>query len=145
MNEHKQRKPINAVGVLFYTQDTRRNLYLLRNSKICEWGLPGGKVERGESLRVALERECMEEIGYWPENAKLFPIECYSSPDGKFSYHTFFCPIEQEFLPKLNDEHIAYSWCNYAAWPKPLHNGLYNTLSYPIVRQKIELIINSLK
>lgn len=145
MNDNKQRKSINAVGVLFYTQDTKRNLYLLRNSKINEWGLPGGKVERGESLRDALERECREEIGYWPENAKLFPIECYSSPDGKFSYHTFFCPVIEEFLPRLNDEHVGYCWSDDGYWPRPLHSGLYNTLSYPIIRQKIDLIIDSLK
>jgi 8-oxo-dGTP pyrophosphatase MutT (NUDIX family) len=140
-----KRRTINAVGVVFYTQHTRRNLYLLRSSKICEWGLPGGKVERGESLREALERECREEIGYWPENAKLFPIECYSSSDGKFSYHTFFCPITDEFLPTLNHEHLAYCWSNDGVLPRPLHSGLYNTLNYPIIRQKIDLIIDSLK
>ena len=145
MTDIRNRKYINAVGVLFYTRHTQRNLFLLRNNKAVEWGLPGGKVERGETLREALERECREEIGYWPENAKLFPIECYSSPDGKFTYHTFFCPIDDEFIPLLNHEHSAYCWCNNGVFPRPLHNGLFNTLSYPIVQEKIGLIVDSMK
>ena len=140
-----RRKVINGVGVLFYTQDTNRNLYLLRNHRDQVWGIPGGKVERGESLREALERECLEEIGYWPENAKLYPIECYTSADGKFSYHTFFCAIEGEFIPKLNEEHLAYAWCDDGAYPRPLHGGLYNTLNYDTIRQKIQIIRDSLK
>lgn len=141
----KSRRTINGVGVLFSTQDTNRNLYLLRNQREQVWGLPGGKVERGETLREALERECREEIGYWPEDAKLYPIECFTSNDGKFSYHTFYCAIEGEFIPRLNSEHIAYAWCDCDVTPQPLHQGLYNTLNHDIIRQKINIIRENLK
>jgi 8-oxo-dGTP pyrophosphatase MutT (NUDIX family) len=139
------KKMINGVGVLFYTKDTNRNLYLLRNQKEQVWGIPGGKVERGETLLDALERECREEVGFWPENAKLYPIECFTPNDGKFSYHTFYCAIDHEFIPRLNDEHLAYSWCDDGIIPRPLHGGLYNTLNYDTVRQKISIIRNNLK
>lgn len=131
----------NSVGVLFCAQDTNRHLFLLRNSrKTHEWGLPGGKVERGETLRVALERECMEEIQYWPDNAKLFPIEQFTSEDTRFSYHTFYCMIDTEFVPKLNNEHAGYCWIDEHTYPKPLHRGLFNTLNYDIIQQKIQII-----
>ena len=45
-----------ACGVWFFAKDTQRYLYLLRNDKKHQdcWGLPGGKVERGESLFDAI-------------------------------------------------------------------------------------------
>lgn len=139
-------KITNSVGVLFCAQNTRRHLFLLRNSKIShEWGLPGGKVESGETLRAALERECIEEINFWPKDAKLFPIEQFTSQDERFIYHTFYCIVSDEFIPELNNEHIAYCWINDYTYPKPLHRGLFNTLNYDIIQQKIQIIHDAIK
>jgi ADP-ribose pyrophosphatase YjhB (NUDIX family) len=136
----------NSVGVLFCAQDTNRHLFLLRNGRTShEWGLPGGKVEHNETLRIALERECIEEIQFWPENAKLFPIEKFTSDDTRFAYHTFYCMLDSEFVPKLNSEHIGYCWIDSYAFPKPLHRGLFNTLNYGIIQQKIQIIHDALK
>lgn len=137
---------INSVGVIFCAQNTNRHLFLLRNDrKIHTWGLPGGKVERGETLREALERECEEEIQYWPERAKLFPIEQFTSDDERFVYHTFYCLVPEEFIPRLNDEHIGYTWVDSLTYPKPLHRGLFNTLNYDIIQQKIQIIHEAIK
>jgi len=45
---------INAVGIWFYSADTKRHLYLMRNDKKYKghWGLPGGKVEEGEEIPI---------------------------------------------------------------------------------------------
>lgn len=140
------RNIINSVGVMFCSRSTNRHLFLLRNDrKLYTWGLPGGKVERGETLREALERECGEEIGYWPEQAKLFPIEQFTSDDGKFVYHTFYSIVPDEFIPKLNDEHVGHAWVDSSTYPKPLHRGLFNTLNYDIIQQKIQIIHDAIK
>lgn len=139
----KHQKNITGVGVLLYSESTDRLLYLLRNHREPVWGIPGGKIEDGETLSEALERECREEIGYWPDGSKLYPIERYTSPDGKFIYNTFFCIVPEEIIPILNDEHIAYCWCDYQMSPRPLHGGLYNTLNYNTTRQKISTILKS--
>ena len=138
----KTRRPINAIGILFYARDTDRILYLLRNSRDQNWGIPGGKVERGETLRQALERECQEEIGYTLDN-RLYPLDCYRSSDDKFVYHTFFSVIDGEFLAELNDEHHAYAWCRRGFYPRPLHSGLYTTMTDRTIQQKIEIILGS--
>ena len=131
---------INAVGVWFYSIATDRYLYLLRNdvkNPGC-WGLPGGKVDAGENLQEALTRECTEEIGIWPEAIKLVPIEKFTSIDNRFSYHTFFCLVEKEFVPILNNEHYGYSWIKSGVWPKPLHPGLWTTINFKEILDKID-------
>jgi 8-oxo-dGTP pyrophosphatase MutT (NUDIX family) len=51
---------LNAVGVWFYSSSTHRYLYLMRNDPKhpYHWGLPGGKVENGETLLDTITREC---------------------------------------------------------------------------------------
>ena len=133
---------INAVGVWFYSVNTQRYLYLLRNDPKHpgSWGLPGGKIESGETLIEAMNRECTEELGFVPEYIKLIPIEKFTSSDRGFSYHTFFCSIDQEFVPKLNNEHVGYAWINSGTWPKPMHPGLWSTINFTAVKEKIESV-----
>lgn len=146
ISSYKSNLVKNSVGILFYAMNTGRHLFLLRNGKQShEWGLPGGKVERGETLKSALERECMEEIGWLPKLPKLFPIEQFTSEDGRFVYHTFYSMVDTEFIPVLNHEHIGYCWVNDTTYPKPLHRGLFNTLNYNTIREKIAIIHDSIK
>lgn len=133
-----------GVGVLFYASNTGRHLYLLRTDRNQHtWGLPGGKVERGETLIAALERECREEINFWTVGINLYPLEQFISSNGKFTYHTFFSIVPYEFHPTLNHEHIGYCWVDSHSYPRPLHRGLFNTLNYPTIQQKISMILGN--
>jgi len=133
---------ITAVGVWFYSVDTQRYLYLMRNDPKhphC-WGLPGGKSELGESLVDTMTRECQEELGNMPEYLRLMPLEKFTTADAGFSYNTFFCSVAHEFVPVLNDEHIGYAWLDSGTWPKPMHPGLWSTVNFDAVRDKITTI-----
>lgn len=129
---------VNAVGIWFYSQTTQRYLYLLRNDPRHPgtWGLPGGKVENGETLIFAINRECQEEMGSMPVYDRLVPLEKFTSADGKFVYHTFFCSVESEFTPVLNDEHLGWAWIASGSWPRPMHPGLWSTVNFEAVRNK---------
>jgi hypothetical protein len=87
-----------------------------------------------------MTRECTEELGSMPEYLRLVPIEKFTSADGGFTYHTFFCSVAQEFVPVLNDEHIGWAWIASGTWPRPMHPGLWNTVNLDTVQQKIQLI-----
>jgi len=130
-----------SAGMFFYSKSSKRFLYLLRkdNKNNNSWSIPGGKIERDESLLEGLERECNEEIGYFPKYAKLIPIQKFVN--NTFTYHTFFCAVEQEFVPNLNDEHCGYAWVEENLYPKPLHPGLFSTVQIDSVQDKIKAII----
>jgi 8-oxo-dGTP pyrophosphatase MutT (NUDIX family) len=130
---------INAVGIWFYSISTHRYLYLMRNDPKHpgSWGLPGGKVESSETMLAAMIRECEEELGNMPDYLKLVPLEKFTSADGGFAYHTFFCSVAQEFQPVLNEEHIGWAWINSGSWPRPMHPGLWSTVNFDAVRDKI--------
>jgi 8-oxo-dGTP pyrophosphatase MutT (NUDIX family) len=124
-----------SAGVFFYAESTERYLYLLRSGISCNWALPGGKIDKEETLLEGIIRECEEEVGVFPDGAKLIPVQKFVNKN--FTYHTFFCKISQEFTPILNDEHIGYAWVGDNQYPKPLHPGLFSTVNFDIVKTKL--------
>lgn len=102
------------------------------------WSIPGGGIEKTETLLEGIARECREEIKNWDENYKLIPIQKFTN--NNFSYHTFFCEVEEEFVPLLNDEHVGYAWVKEGQYPKPLHPGLFSTVNIDIVIDKLNLL-----
>ena len=135
-----------AVGVWFLSRATGRYLYLIRNDSKHPgaWGLPGGKVEAGETLLGGMERECIEELGSFPAYQRLIPIEKFTSADEMFEYHTWVCIVESEFIPTLNHEHLGYAWIDSGVWPKPMHPGLWNTVNLETIKEKVQIIQNSI-
>jgi len=125
-----------SAGVFFYCSTTRRFLYLMRSDANYAWGVPGGKIAEGETLLEGLQRECMEEISFWPANPKLIPIQMFVN--NSFTYHTFFCAIDDEFIPKLNTEHVGFAWIGHDQHPKPMHPGLFSTINIDIVKEKLK-------
>lgn len=128
-------------GALFYSLDTKRFLFLHRaNGKRSNvWGLVGGTNEGCETPWEGLQREITEEIGK-VDIKKTIPLETFISRDTKFKFHTYICIISNEFIPTLNKEHNGYAWCEFGHWPKPLHEGLKNTLQSKSNLSKLETV-----
>lgn len=126
-----------AAGVFFYSKSTSRYLFLLRTDakNPGNWGIPGGKINPDETLLDGLARECEEEIKFFPHGAKMIPIQKFVNHS--FTYHTFFCQIDNEFIPTLNDEHCGYAWVGEGQYPKPLHPGLFSTVNFDVVQHKL--------
>lgn len=129
-----------SAGVFFYSKSTNRYLYLLRaDSKNPTWSIPGGKIEKDETLLEGIKRECLEEMSHFDNDYKLIPIQKFTN--GNFTYNTFFCQVEKEFIPILNDEHDGYAWVKQNHYPKPLHPGLFSTVNIDIVIEKLQSLI----
>lgn len=125
-----------AAGVFFYSKSTQRYLYLLRSDQRSPtWSIPGGGIDPDETLLEGVARECMEEMQFDISNLKIIPIQKFVN--NMFIYHTFFCEVEEEFVPILNDEHVGYAWVKSGLYPKPLHPGLFSTVNIDIVIEKL--------
>ena len=137
---------IKGSGALFLSQNTRRFLLLQKAAGKKEgiWGLVGGKVEANESVWQGLMREVEEEIGMIPEIIKSIPLEVFVSDDEHFNFQTYVCIVRNEFVPTLSEEHKGWAWCNIDSWPKPIHQGIKNTLTNRISKTKIETIFQFL-
>jgi 8-oxo-dGTP pyrophosphatase MutT (NUDIX family) len=132
----------NSVGTLFFSLDTSRYLFVLRNGQKYDstWAFVGGKVEKNETELVALNRETIEEIGFLPDVIKIIPIEKYTNNKKTFIYNTYVSVIKNEFIPKLNDEHKGYAWTKIDSWPKPLHPGAFSTFTAEEILKKISTL-----
>lgn len=128
-----------AAGVFFYSKSTQRYLYLLRSDQRSPtWSIPGGGIDQDETLLEGVIRECQEEMNFDLSGLKLIPIQKFVN--NNFTYHTFFCEVDSEFVPDLNSEHCGYAWVRSGLYPKPLHPGLFSTVNIDIVIEKLNIL-----
>jgi len=117
-----------AAGIIPLTKDNK--ILLLKRSNLVDepgtWVYPGGKVEKGESVEVAVKREFEEETGFdgTVKNMKKFEVYEDKDDDG-FTYTTFIGDIGDEFEIVMNDgESTKGGFYSIDDLPTPLHYGL---------------------
>lgn len=81
---HLLRRPVVGIAAVAHTRDGR--ILLIRRADLGTWGLPGGTLEWGETLRVALDRELEEEAGVVkPELVRV--LGAWSRPSRDIRFH----------------------------------------------------------
>jgi len=75
------------------------------------WGVPAGKVEKGESPEEALKREVFEETGILLKDQAFFKTVYVRYPEYDFIYHIFHCSLDEKPAVKIrNKEHKDFCW-----------------------------------
>lgn len=117
-------------GLLFFSTNTGRVLLVLEDTK---WTVP--TFPRLDNL---LKDAHPLIDSYYGKPARVLPIELYLSEDKGFEYGTYVCLVKDEFLTTVSS---TISWSSLDNLPKQLHTGLKNTLNNPIIRTKLDTIL----
>jgi phosphoglycolate phosphatase-like HAD superfamily hydrolase/8-oxo-dGTP pyrophosphatase MutT (NUDIX family) len=114
-DRRKADRPIATVGALIH--DGAGNVLMIRTHKWSDlWGIPGGKIERGESSEAALKREIREETNLEISDIRfVMNQDCIDSTEFIRPEHF----ILLNYLAKasshdviLNDEAEDFRWVN---------------------------------
>lgn len=121
--------PVSTVGALLLNH--RDEFLLIRTHKWSHrWGIPGGKIKRGETCEQALIREIDEETGLRLRDIQFVMVQdCIEPPEFQRSAHFLLlnylarCADEQPQVV-LNEEAQAFTWL-------PLAEALQLDLNIP--------------
>lgn len=110
-------RPIATVGALIYDEAGR--ILLVRTHKWGNrWGIPGGKIERGETSTAALEREISEETGLAITDIRFVLVQdCIDSPEFMRPEHFLLLNYTARATTTdvvLNDEAEEFRWLSPA-------------------------------
>ena len=72
------------------------------------WSLPGGAIERGETIYEALKRECKEELGVKIKIQYLSGVNYHKKHDS-FAF-VFRCKLPSKAKIRLSSEHSAFNY-----------------------------------
>ena len=104
-----RKKPIDVVAALIWEKDKflicQRPAHKTRGLL---WEFVGGKVESGETMQQALQRECMEELAIKVDVGSQFMQVIHEYPDMVIRLTLFHCAIPEGFPKAL--EHNDLKW-----------------------------------
>jgi 8-oxo-dGTP diphosphatase len=95
---HLLRRPV--VGVLVAGRTPEGRWLLIRRGDTGTWAMPGGTLEWGETLRVALEREVEEETGATVTSVGRL-VGVYSAPERDARFHAVSVLVEAQVTVPL--------------------------------------------
>lgn len=110
IKEEKDNKK-KAAGCIFVSKNGKIGLGLRSENGAYPntWGVIGGMVESGETVKEGVVREAKEEAGIELSEDKL--VFLLTTEDEKnLEYTHFIYPVDKEFKPKLNNEHDDFKW-----------------------------------
>ncbi|MGJ8633212.1 MAG: HAD hydrolase-like protein [Luteolibacter sp.] len=114
LDKRKADRPVATVGALIH--DGAGKILMIRTHKWSDkWGIPGGKIERGESSETALKREILEETALSLSDIHFVMVQdCIDSPEFFRSEHflllNYVAQAETHHVT-LNDEAEEFVWC----------------------------------
>lgn len=117
-------------GLLFFSTKTGRIFLVLEDTK---WTVP--TFPRVDNL-LKDAQPLIE--SYYGKPARVLPIELYLSEDKGFEYGTYVCLVQEEFI---TTQAQTIAWSSLNQLPKQLHTGLKNTINNPIIRAKLDTIM----
>ncbi len=134
-----------AVCIAIIHSDGKQILSVSRKHNCHDWGLPGGKVEQGESLLEAISREVEEEVGLQLNISNLVPV--FTLMAGSHLTTTFLYPFEHlpsQFIFQTQETgHVG--WRPFSDVLKgtfgDYNKGLLHTLD--LISQKCHIVLGA--
>ncbi len=134
--------PLATVGALIF--NAKNEVLMIRTQKWSGlWGIPGGKIKRGESSLAALRREIKEETGLNITDIKFVLVQdCISSKefyrDAHFVLLNYTCQcVAKNPHVVLNEEAREFQWLKLAAAKKLKLNKPTKILLDVVLKSKI--------
>jgi ADP-ribose pyrophosphatase YjhB (NUDIX family) len=108
-----------GVRILLVSED---QIMLVKHTYQEEWYIPGGMVERGESVEDAIRREVREELGVQLDHMELFGV--YTNlENGKNDQVIVFLADRYNMIGSVDREISEFERCPINALPQDLSPG----------------------
>lgn len=121
MSSKTERPQVVLVSRCFVVRDDRRLLLVQRSpldsNNPEKWECPGGKLDIGQDLSHAQEREVMEETGLLVKPSMVYTVDSFVIGTGKYKGLAYVVLFSVTNLLggtlKLSEEHTTYAWVTY--------------------------------
>jgi 8-oxo-dGTP diphosphatase len=136
-------KKVDFHVVTCFMNSSGRVLVLQRGRKDEQfglWGIPGGKLDEGETPRESLSREIFEETGIiTPQDSFVFLDKALSenSCDGAYVLYLYYLDLPNHPSVLINtNEHLSYKWVTLDKF-ESLDLLISQGLAYRFVRDQV--------